>query len=225
MSRSSYKHHECDKTYCRTCKKDVTLPHQWCFISTFRENMKFRNKKFTTCFFDIESVINDESGIHEPNLIVWSFEDCDDMEQKIGTNCIENFMTEITTRQEMEEHRNEYLCLIAHNLRAYDGIFILKWFFQQKLNPSLLIRNQQILQISYTPLKIIFRDSINWIAMPLNNFVKSFGLNIKTKKYFPLLLNSQENLEKTFPAGWFPDLEYFLPDGNNVKNRSAVNTH
>lgn len=213
VKRCKKNQHKCFHYYCTVCKKIVEKPHQWCFISKYNQNENMKKNKFTVGFFDIESIIG-ENGVHEPNLIVWSLENEEDYHYEMGKNCIDKFMEHIVKRQ--ENNKDEYLCLLAHNLRSYDGIFIMQWFFRHKLDPSLVIRDQKILQLKYNPLKIIFRDSLNWIAMALNNFVKSFALDIETKKFFPLLLNTEENLEKNFEPGWYPELDYFLPNGNNL---------
>ena len=87
----------------------------------------------------------------------------------------------------------------AHNLKAYDGIFVMKYIVNNPL-PSdglpKIILNVKLMSIEFEKTKLI--DSHNVIQMPLSKFQKTFGFPEMHKGHFPHLFNTPENQDQIF---------------------------
>ncbi len=61
--------------------------------------------------------------------------------------------------------------------------------YRRDLLVNLLIRDNQLMELKYKKKKIIFRDTLCYIALPLSEFGSAFGMGDGEKGHFPLLLN------------------------------------
>ena len=186
-----YKHatriHICgdNNKYCKNCKASVDLNHK-CYMLT-EEQIELRNKKKVEkkfngfVFFDFETYVDDKSGNHVVNLAI---------AQKICINCLD-----LKFDERCDECRQTYVfynitdycnwCLkqkntvqIAHNMQAYDGLFILKHFIESNIPTDrpvdVIRRGNNLLSIMFRTIKII--DSYNYIHSGLAEFPKTFGI-------------------------------------------------
>lgn len=64
--------------------------------------------------------------------------------------------------------------------------------------------------------EIKFRDSLNFLRMPLKALPKTFGLIELKKSYFPHFFNRKENQSYVGPL---PPIENYDPDGMTSKER------
>ena len=108
---------------------------------------------------------------------------------------------------------NANFIAIAHNMKSYDGYFILNYIVQNILPgeklPEVLLTGSKILEIRFS--KVIIKDSINFIPMGLAKFTKTFDLHELKKGYF-----RPENQDC---VGCYPDIHFFSADSMSEKDR------
>jgi hypothetical protein len=202
------KNHVCgmDSKWCRNCKKSVNYNHE-CYI--LKEN--HRNKEELDAnfiFFDYECYQLD--GKHIPNLII---------AEQVCKNCINNndckidcgikkFYNNIDFCLWLFDESHKNFTAIAHNMKSYDGIFILKYIVESFVTiykrPEILMNSSKILCIKYKNVRII--DSLSFLPMPLENFAKTFDLKELKKGFFPHKFNTQKNQNY---VGKYPSVEAY----------------
>ena len=179
-----------NEKWCYNCKLADAVDHK-CFILTEDElierdkrlykNGKKKESKFSGyIFFDIETVV-EANKIHVPNLI---------MAAKRCVDCLncEELCSQCNIKYEFDNVKDfgdwlmshENYIIFAHNLKGFDGCFILKYILenllpQDKNNPvHCIVTGTKIMSISYLSLKFI--DSLNFIPGALESFPKTFGI-------------------------------------------------
>jgi hypothetical protein len=173
-----------------------------CFILTEDERKtKKPLQMFTGCiFFDYECMNTD--GDHVPNLIV---------ADKVCVKCLEKWKVPnlhcpnncgVKTFTNNNDFcfwlllQKQFIC-IAHNLRAYDGIFIMKYLAANRLpnenSPTVNILQCKLMSIQCSKTKLI--DSYNFLPFALSKFSKTLGLEDDEyqKGFFPHLANTCES--------------------------------
>ncbi|GBM11143.1 hypothetical protein AVEN_243014-1 [Araneus ventricosus] len=98
---------------------------------------------------------------------------------------------------------------IAHNMKGFDGQFIMAWMLQQGTTPAVISNRSKVMSITHTTLHIRVIDSFNFLSMSLSKIPGCFELSELKKGYFPHLFNSKENQSY---VGSYPDPKYFNPD-------------
>lgn len=84
--------------------------------------------------------------------------------------------------------------IIAHNMRAFDGCFLLQFMAENNLKPTPIFSGQKITTMLIPDLKIRILDSLNFLPMPLAQFPKAFGFeNESVKGFFPHFFTRPEN--------------------------------
>ena len=110
-----------------------------------------------------------------------------------------------------------YTC-IAHNLKGFDGIFILKTFLENGVIPDVICKGQKLLEIKVKYADIRFIDSFNFLPMGLAKLPGAFALECGSKGYFPHFFNRPEH--QTY-SGVYPEPEYYgvshMSSGDRVK--------
>ena len=193
-----------EQKWCPNCKKSVQFDNK-CFILTEEEKNNKKSSRKTDFkgyfFFDFETFENSETHKHVVNLA---------MAQKICLNCLD-----IVNPDKRCENCNKInifyniddFCAwslaqkntiqIAHNLKGYDGKFILNYMLKNVLPtdalPKAIPNGTKHLTIRFRGIKFI--DSLSFLPMPLSSFCIAFSLkeNAYTKGYFPHSFNSPEN--------------------------------
>ena len=173
------KEHDCTDMWCRVCQGNYPIGHK-CFIKPLKddtveedtnekaeakekEKIGKEDKTFCYIFFDFES--QQETGIHKPNLCVAQKvcdtchcrpleEPCDvcgDDREIIfeGTDCVNDFCLWLFND---ERHKNAR-CL-AHNLKGYDGYFILQFLYDNAIKPNIIMNGGKIMSITVPGSKI-----------------------------------------------------------------------
>jgi hypothetical protein len=191
--------------FCKNCKLRVSLAHRCCIKPD-----KIQDKQFNGyIFFDYEARVNNST--HEPNLII-ARKVCVDCleEQKIEcNNCVKKvFYTNADFCNWLFDQ--SYCIAIAHNLKGYDGVFVLNHilnvFVSTDSKPNVLMNGTKILSIEFRHIKLI--DSYSFIPMGLDKFAKTFEIKELKKGFFPHLFNSIENENYIGP---YPAKEYYSP--------------
>ncbi|XP_071104149.1 uncharacterized protein [Haliotis cracherodii] len=120
---------------------------------------------------------------------------------------------------EDEEDEDEVL-VIDHNYRGYDGHLLLQYFNKPiVVAPQIVLRGQQILMMKVG--RLTFKDSLNFLSMPLKSFPKTFGLSELSKGYFPHFFNTTVNKDY---VGAYPPMDTYGPDSMSSGERETFIT-
>lgn len=208
------KNHVCEnQKWCKNCNKPVDKDNHECYLLTEKEKKKNKNQKFSGyIFFDYEC--SQEFGEHVPNLIC---------AVKVCLNCLSVKKNDCKICEKVEFEKNSNFCdwlfdqpnyiAIAHNMKGYDGIFIMNYIINNKApfdsEPFVICQGSKILCIRYRNVKII--DSYSFIPIPLSDFPSAFGISEEKKGFFPHLFNKKENQSYVgqYPSEEFYGCEYF----------------
>ena len=232
--------HMCNGRWCLNCALAVPMDHK-CFILTQseRESRKKRGNKRNSdgkqielecekkgyIFFDYESMNVD--GVHIPNLII---------ADKICFQCIDVWDLYVSRNINCQNecgiqhfNNNDDFCYwllkqknyigFAHNLKAYDGIFIMKYIVDNPLptdkSPQIILNGLKLMSIEFEKIKLI--DSHNFIPMPLSKIPATFGYTEMHKGFFPHEFNIPENQNKIFDS--YPSIDFYGHKFMQVKER------
>ena len=205
--------HRCHYYFCYECKNEVPDDHR-CYIK--KKSYAPHIQKYL--FFDFET--DQSSGEHVVNYIHFKyFEESEtvrmpphdhaewkgewvDVEMK-GDGCLNDFLKLLTTDKKFAG----YTC-IAHNLRGFDGIFILRTLLENGVKPGIIVKGQKIMMMRVGK-KLRFIDSFNFLPMGLAKLPAAFGLKCGSKGYFPHFFNRPENWDYIGPI---PAVEYYGMD-------------
>ncbi len=165
--------HACLKQhYCKNCKKIVDDGHL-CYILTESER-KLRDKNVVKTeynngiiFFDFETKLN-ERNIHEPFLIMAKklCKDCIDKDEHAQCiDCVVKYEFYSNTEFCNWLFMHKGFISMAHNLKGFDGVFIMKHILNSlcpsdKL-PYSIVNGTKILSIEFRGVKLI--DSMSFI--------------------------------------------------------------
>lgn len=106
---------------------------------------------------------------------------------------------------------------MAHNLKAFDGQFILRWLLEKGHEPKVIPQGSKLMSIHFQTLQITLIDSFNFLPMPLSKLPKTFGFRELAKGYFPHLFNTPENQQYVGPL---PDKSFYSPDTMSPSDRT-----
>jgi hypothetical protein len=98
-----------------------------------------------------------------------------------------------------------YTC-IAHNLKGFDGVFILKTFLENGIIPEVICKGQKLLEIRVSHVDLRFIDSFNFLPMSLAKLPEAFALGCGSKGHFPHFFNRPENQSYVGP---YPEPKYY----------------
>ncbi|KAJ8020849.1 putative DNA polymerase [Holothuria leucospilota] len=149
--------------------------------------------------------------MHKEN-VESSCENCKSHEKYFkGDNALDEFCKWLLSRE------NWNAIAVAHNMKGYDGHFILKYLHRVGICPKVIMNGSKLMVIQLKTVKLI--DSLNFIPSPLSAFSKTFGIE-KMKGYFPHLFNTQAN--EAYKGSW-PDRKFYSPDEMKEEERNDFN--
>ena len=168
-----------DAVWCNNCCESVGPCHE-CFIRKTKKNVnRKQDKRNDYIFFDFEAIENQETHIHEVNLAkAVQIKQCCFNEPIRCASCVKmhTFYNIQGFCSWLFRQRNSVF--IAHNMKGYDGIFILQYILKNLLPtdkpPELIANGTKLIMIEFRQNKII--DSASFLPMPLASFSKSFGI-------------------------------------------------
>lgn len=83
-----------------------------------------------------------------------------------------------------ETHKD--FTVIAHNMKGYDGYFLLEYLMANSIVPKVIFAGSKIMYLHVERgLNIRILDSLNFLPMKLAAMPKAFGLHEMKKGYFP----------------------------------------
>ena len=83
--------------------------------------------------------------------------------------------------------QHKYFKTVCHNMKGYDGYFLLEYLIDQSMRPDKIIYNgSKIMYMTVEKdLHIKVIDSLNFLPMKLSKLPKAFGLKELKKGWFP----------------------------------------
>ena len=219
VSEQSQGEHKCGEVRCPTCNVYDNPETHRCFMKLRKEKKRKRRgsddgeeeeeeKKTKFLFFDFECM--QETGVHVANLVVVQDDEGHEWVFK-GFNTCNDFCDWLFGNMDRT------VC-IAHNFKGYDSYFILKYLYDNKIRPGLIVNGAKIMELSVNDPEIRFIDNLNFLPMPLSKFPKTFGLTELAKGSFPHFFNTEANQHYVGPI---PDAKYYDPDGMKPEARDA----
>jgi hypothetical protein len=216
--------HTCGYIFCMECGGPRPSDH-FCYIK--RRDLKPHEDKIM--FFDFET--DQSSGTHVVNFIYAQYfaptikqkkndkaqtaEDLSDHEKWVGdwkdisfsgSTALNDFLKMLTQQRKLF---NGYT-VIAHNLRGFDGVFVLRELLNNGVSPTVIVKGLKIMLLSIPGCNLRFIDSFNFLPMGLAKLPAAFGVDCGSKGYFPHFFNSPQNWEYDEHA--LPERKYFGPD-------------
>ena len=229
------KNHVCKgKKKCHICKQIVDFSHR-CYIQPYQSKMNHDSddeesasyvKKPLFIFFDFEC--SQDTGVHIPNYCI-AHRACDlCIDKPLDFHC--------STCSEFEEGRevifqgeetlskfcnwlfskqHKGITGIAHNLKGYDGQFILNHIIKVGLKtPKLIMNGNNIMKLEFNGVRLI--DSFNFMNFGLAKFPATFGLQEMKKGYFPHWANTDKYWNYIGP---YLDMSFYRPDSMREESR------
>ena len=232
------KQHTCYTTPCKNCGQFKHIHHR-CFIQPYSVKKSEEEERFEeeeeealeeeqngpgkkekplplVVAFDIECAAqpmeDSEEKVFEPVLIGWST--LGEVEDYQEAATIHEFLTAMKAKTNFEGEEREVYCY-AHNLRAFDGLFIQEELYNQGYTLENIL-NQGAKYLSFRCENLIFRDSMNFFNMALEKLSSTFNLQELHKGFFPYSWISESN---NGYVGEFPPMEDYHPERLSEKRR------
>lgn len=103
-----------------------------------------------------------------------------------GADTLKDFML-LVTRPRPEFNK---IIMLAHNMKAYDGQFVLNYMTTQlKWTPEVIMNDSKIQVIKHSNNTIL--DSLNFFSCKLSDLPGMFQLNCENKGCFPTFLTNK----------------------------------
>ena len=236
------KEHRCFTARCGNCGYTKPIQHQ-CFIQPFKPKKKKEEEEYIgqsdeeeadvrtvgedekppplIVAFDIECeavpIEGTQDKLFKPVLIGWStLYEVEDYHEVKTTKA---FLDAMIAKTNFEGKERDVFCF-AHNLRAFDGMFIQNELYEQGLTIHSIL-NQGAKYLSFQSGNLIFRDSMNFFSMALEKLSSTFNLKELHKGFFPYGMISARSAGY---RGEFPPASAYNPDRMNEKRRKAFYT-
>ena len=223
--------HRCGWEECYSCGFDVPIADHKCVIQPpFQPPpLQQRNAEGETTsetvpppkllYADIECLLTDDRGF-VPNLLCYRGEWQGDITLLRGEDCVDLFIAHLDDYAHPPEENVEEqpLIILFHNLKGFDGIFILNSLYKagRRVTDQLTIGAKVL---SFTSGALLFKDSLCFLPMPLSSFPSNFNLIELKKGFFPHSFNTPSNQDYRGPI---PALHYYDPDGMSPAKKAEL---
>ena len=217
---------------CKSCSKCQNCKTAWCGKANHRPNFVVAHSVCPKC---IDEELKPDSVCKGCGT---SCEECDNTDLhenedpgpcpgKCGFREVifESADTAVKFGQWLFTDQHEYFKVVAHNMKGYDGCFILEYLIDQSVRPDKIIYNGS--KIMYLPveknLHIKVIDSLCFLPMKLSALPVAFGLQELKKGWFPHYFNTRENQNYVGPYPDAKDYGYdFMSEKERKKRVSSV---
>lgn len=210
------KRHKPCTSKCSVCMKSNISADHYCYMQQ-RDFLPHISK---VVYLDFET--RQETGQHFPVFcyLKWKFDHSDTGITEIGEHQI-GISMDITddVGDFLFSKKFENSTIVAHNMRGFDGFFLIQYLITHNMKPRQVILNGTKLITCIVPhfrMRII--DSLNFLPMTLAEMPKAFNINEDgfRKGYFPLFFIHPNNFSYLGPI---PDKEYFGYDAMKKKQQ------
>ena len=217
---------ECtDNTPCKSCSKCHNCQTSWCGKATHKPNFVVAH---TVCPKCIDKNLEPDSICKGcgtrcsecDNTDLYDNEDEGPCPGKCGLRET-IFEGEDTAKQFGEwlfSDQHKYFKAVAHNMKGYDGYFLLEYLIDNAMRPDKIIYNgSKIMYMAVEKdLHIKVIDSLNFLPMKLASLPNAFGLKELKKGWFPHYFNTKANQQYSGP---YPEPKYYGVDFMGSKER------
>lgn len=133
----------------------------------------------------------------------------------------EDIVSNNSNNKKRRKLKYPYITVIAHNLKGFDGQFILKYIFESNRfpDPTLIMNGTKITEIAFKR-RLRFIDSLNYFQCSLSKLPQLCGLE-EGKGYFPHFFNTQAN-QKYMRV--LPEKQYYGYDSMTDKKQEVSST-
>ncbi len=213
--------HECWKSFCECCKKNVEKFSHLCYLQPINQNdpkyaSDMQKRRGVFGFFDLECCLT-EDNVLVPNLCVFQFEDGTEFVYKT-LSCMEKFAESLFCEDgEISRYVGEkYLTIYSHNGARFDTLYMLKYLgLYSTEDPKVVFDGSSAISVSLKRGRLRFLDSLKFLPFPLKALPRAFGVE-ESKGYFPHSLNRLEfqnwridrPLEKDFEPEFMKESEF-----------------
>lgn len=186
----------------------------------------FKNEPYEVVYFDTETTT--EGEIHKPYLLCAEGRDDPTLKKDfMGEFCIINWLKYLSK----DKLKNKNFICIAHNLR-YDVQFMIPYLMEindliKTGNRIKLLSGMFFNKDNNNTIKIIFKDSISFIDMPLKNFKKCFNIEGIKKEIMPYHIYTEKTIKQKY-ISLNQNIKNHLNDNydefiQNIKNWNLLN--
>ncbi|ESO85566.1 hypothetical protein LOTGIDRAFT_155055 [Lottia gigantea] len=240
--------HICGEYECKICRKWHGKGDKWCYIQTIdidKTKVEEKQDKDVTRFVFYDFECHQNTGEHIPNLCVLQLcchfcigqatpcQHCDSTwnhQKEIifsGSNTLDDvakFFVHLSAKKVAPGGclitKSQNIVAVAHNFRGYDGMITLQGLYKHAMDvPKVILNGGKVMTIQLGCVKFV--DSLNFLAMPLRDLPKTFGITELMKGYFPHFFNKPENAQY---VGDYPPVTDYDPDGMSVGEREKFYT-
>ncbi len=154
-------------------------------------------------------------GFNPPILLGYETSESNTTHLLYGPNCTSDFVNCLEALAVDSEGDDRNVVILFHNLKGYDGMFLLQYMYNHHREVTRLITvGAKVL--SFQSDRLTFKDSLCFLSFPLSSFSSTFGLTELHKGYFPHLFNTLLNQDY---EGSLPDVSFYDPDGMSEKKK------
>lgn len=154
-----------------------------------------------TIFVDWDAETMQGDGIHDANLICAQSTHAPGTRfEWYGENCVKEFLDLL-----MALAKKEKVVAVAHNGKGFDFYLIVERLYEDCIKFD---------QVVVGGPRLIFKDSLCFMQIPLASFAGAFGIQEQAKGFFPHHFNVPENQSY---VGELPDIRYYDPDSLSDK--------
>ena len=156
MADVSQGEHKCGEVQCPTCRKYDNPETHRCFMMPVKKRTKRKRR-------ENDNECMQETGVHVPNLVVVQDDEGHEWVFKGANTCKDSC-------DWLFGGSMDGAVCIAHNFKGYDSYFILKYLYENKVLPGLIMNAAKIMEMMVSELDIRLIDSLNFLPMPLSKF-------------------------------------------------------
>ena len=237
--------HVCGWGECRICEKKVKLDTHQCYIQRIPEaeddpktKRVPRNEVGTRPFTEPEpsdpdtrvivdrepplqvycdyEAITDAEGNQTPILLCLEDDEADITAFFYGPDCTADMFQHLESLAVDVDGDDRNVIVIFHNLKGYDGMFILQHCYDthREVKDQITVGTKLL---SMKSDRLTFKDSLCFLPFPLANFPATFGIPELCKGFFPHKFNTLENQAYEGPM---PPRDTYDPDGMSAKKKA-----
>ena len=213
---------------CKSCSKCQHCKSSWCGKTTHRPNFVVAHTVCPKCIdkkLEPDSVCKGCGTRCEEcdNTDLYANEDEGPCPGKCGFREVtfEGPDTAEKFGQWLFSDQHQYFKAVAHNMKGYDGYFLLEYLIDQSMRPTKIIYSGSKIMYMTIELDLHIKviDSLNFLPMKLSALPNAFGLEELKKGWFPHYFNTRENQNYVGP---YPDAQYYGHDFMSEKERAEL---
>ena len=155
-----------------------------------------------------------------PIMVCAESEEENDTHTFYGPTCTEEFFDYLDELCVDSDGDERSVIVLFHNLKGYDGMFILQHLYQMHRE----VTNQVTIGVKLLSVQsdlLMFKDSLCFLPFSLASFPSTFGLTELKKGFFPHLFNTMANQDYVGPM---PPMDTYDPNGMSPKKKTKFET-